>query len=118
CRSADPVAQGIAGDGMNLKEIKELLDIVVEKGFTEFEFERAGTKLRLKREISGSPSASHSPIITYAQVPMAIPTAVAAPALAAAPPAEAAPAVEENLHIIKSPIVGTFYEAASPTSAP
>ena len=55
---------------MNMKEIKELLDLVVEKGFTEFELERSGVRLRLRRDIN-RPSAqlpSHGPVISVASL--------------------------------------------------
>ena len=100
---------------MNLKEIKELLDIVVEKGFTEFEFERSGVRLRLKREGRGAPQIqAQGPVISYEPVATLPPPPPQA--AIAAPPAAAVPA--EALHLIKSPIVGTFFEAPSPSSPP
>jgi acetyl-CoA carboxylase biotin carboxyl carrier protein len=107
---------------MNLKEIKEILDLVVEKGFTEFEFERSGVRLRLKREGRATPQivqshvASQGPVISYEPVAAALPPPPAAPPAAIAAPPAAASA--ENLHVIKSPIVGTFFESPSPTASP
>ena len=102
---------------MNLKEIKELLDLVVEKGFTEFEFERSGVRLRLKREGRATPQIqAQGPVIGYEPVAAALPPPPPPQAAIAAPPAAAAPA--ENLHVIKSPIVGTFFEASSPNAPP
>jgi acetyl-CoA carboxylase biotin carboxyl carrier protein len=106
---------------MNLREIRELVDLVVEKGFTEFELERSGTRLRLKRDMARSPDPSvlpPGPVISYAPIAAPVPVATlpsppAPPALEAVS-APAAPETEEILHIVKSPIVGTFYEAASP----
>ncbi len=102
---------------MNLREIKELLDLVEQKGYTEFEFERAGTKFRLKRDTPAA--ASHGPVISYAPVAVPIAPSPVQAALAPAPAAPpAAPAAEESLHVVKSPIVGTFYEASAPGSPP
>src|SRR5258706_15859453 len=106
---------------MNLREIKELLDLVVEKGFTEFELERSGMRLRVRRDIA-RPAAqlpAHGPVITYEPVLQGAPATAPLPAAAnAAPSAPTAPppaaAVEEDLYLVKSPIVGTFYESPSP----
>ncbi|HZD30119.1 MAG TPA: acetyl-CoA carboxylase biotin carboxyl carrier protein [Candidatus Angelobacter sp.] len=101
---------------MNQKEIKELIELLVEKDIAEFEIERGDVKLHIKR-------ADHSPQIVQVAAPVAVPVAaqVAVPAAtgAASDPAKppsAAPVTDDdaNLHIVKSPIVGTFYESASP----
>jgi acetyl-CoA carboxylase biotin carboxyl carrier protein len=104
---------------MNQKELKELIEFLIEKDISEFELERGDVKVRIKR---GAEQAA--PVITHtvAQMPMAAaPVQQAAPAPApppanpvAAPPAAAA----EELHIVKSPIVGTFYESPAPGSLP
>ena len=112
---------------MNQKEIKELIELLVEKDIAEFEIERGDVKLHIKR-------ADHSPQIVQMAAPavQAVPVApIAAPiappvaaamATEAAKPATAAPSTaaddDANLPIVKSPIVGTFYEAASPGAPP
>src|SRR5262249_9027407 len=109
---------------MNQKELKELIDFLIEKDISEFELERGDVKVRINRG-----SDSSAPVIAHA-VPIA-PMAVAAPVAQAqtaahavpAPPAAPAPpappaAVEEELHSVKSPIVGTFYEAPAPGALP
>jgi acetyl-CoA carboxylase biotin carboxyl carrier protein len=107
---------------MNQKELKELIDFLIEKDISEFELERGDVKVRIKR--GGEAAAT---VFTHA-VPMA-PMSVANPAaqtshsVAAAPPPASsfsAPpaAVEEDLHTVKSPIVGTFYEAPGPGALP
>ncbi len=114
---------------LNLREIKELLEMVEEKGFAEFELEAGGMHLRVRREAQQPLLPSHGPVIAYepvaipaqlAPVPMAAPSPVADPPAAA--PAPAAPptpkAAEENLSTVKSPIVGTFYESSAPGSPP
>ncbi len=108
---------------MNQKEIKELIDYLVEKDIAEFEFERGDVKLKVKRgSIMVAPSyapveAHHvaTPAPVAAAPAPAAPAAAAAAATAGAGPAAPAPAEDEaGLHIIRSPIVGTFYEAPSP----
>jgi acetyl-CoA carboxylase biotin carboxyl carrier protein len=104
---------------MNQKELKELIEFLIEKDITEFELERGDMKVRIKR---GQPVvvAAASPVASVFanHVPQAAPPApVAASASAAA--AVAAPVDEDaGLHIVKSPIVGTFYEAPSPGAPP
>jgi acetyl-CoA carboxylase biotin carboxyl carrier protein len=108
---------------MNQKELKELIDFLIEKDISEFELERGDVKVRIKR---GGETAA--PVITHAVPMAAMPMAASpaqagqAPTTAAAPPASAsaapAAAVEEELHTVKSPIVGTFYEAPGPGALP
>jgi acetyl-CoA carboxylase biotin carboxyl carrier protein len=105
---------------MNQKELKELIDFLIEKDISEFELERGDVKVRIKR---GAEAAA--PVITHAvpmaAMPMAAPPAQAGQPAAAAPAsASAAPpaAAEEELHTVKSPIVGTFYEAPGPGALP
>ncbi len=111
---------------MNLAEIKELIELVSEKQFSEFELERGSFRLRLQKGVA---KASAEPAIHVVAAPPPVPpapvVAAAAPRIEAAPapttaapaPAAAAPA-EEELSLITSPIVGTFYRAASPTAEP
>ena len=106
---------------MNQKELKELIDFLIEKDISEFELERGDVKVRIKR---GGDSAA--PVIAQAMpmasMPVAMPSQLTrsdAPVPAAShPPPAPPPAVEEELHSVKSPIVGTFYEAPSPGSLP
>jgi acetyl-CoA carboxylase biotin carboxyl carrier protein len=95
---------------MNQKEIKELVEFLVEKDIAEFEMERGDVKIRIKRgQVSAAPS-----VISYAAAPM-VPIAPPTPSA----PVAAVPAVagiEEGVEVIKSPIVGTFYESSSPGS--
>ncbi|HLK31919.1 MAG TPA: acetyl-CoA carboxylase biotin carboxyl carrier protein [Terriglobales bacterium] len=110
---------------MNQKELKELIEFLIEKDVTEFELERGDVKVRIKR---GAEPAASGRDVQYVTVPSmapaappearAVPSNSAAPASStpAAPPPEAGK--EQGLHIITSPIVGTFYEAPSPGSPP
>lgn len=106
---------------MNQKELRELIEFVIERDISEFEFERGDVKIRIKRgaaEAHASP-AVHPIVITPAETPA--PQKVAAPsspAVISVPPTPSPAAAAEELHIVKSPIVGTFYEAPSPGSPP
>jgi len=111
---------------MNQKEIRELIDYLIEKDIAEFELERGDVKLRVKRagkaEVQFVPAAAHiAPVALAAPV---VGPSVQVPAAAhahAAAPGQTPPAAaddEAGLHVIQSPIVGTFYEAPSPGSPP
>lgn len=105
---------------MNQKELKELIEFLIEKDIAEFELERGDVKVKIKR--AAEPAPMVLPDARYIAVPPAQPTIP--PASAAAPARvdlganAAAPVPEEALHIVKSPIVGTFYESPSPGSPP
>jgi acetyl-CoA carboxylase biotin carboxyl carrier protein len=103
---------------MNQKELKELIEFLIEKDIAEFELERGDVKVKIKR------AGEHTVVHTRADVPYVAvnvpqtgqPAAAVPPS--APPPAAVEPAAEENLHMVKSPIVGTFYEAPSPGAPP
>ena len=114
---------------MNQKEIKELIELLVEKDITEFELERGDMKLHVKRGATTASIVQVAPAMA-SMPPLAMPPASGhvaplahattvpnAPASiqAAAAPADAADA---DLFIVKSPIVGTYYEAPSPGTPP
>ena len=111
---------------MNQKEIKELIELLVEKDITEFELERGDMKLHVKRGASSAPivqmaPAVHAQPIAVAPQPTPIAAAAAPPSgqAASAPAAAATPeAADADLFIVKSPIVGTYYEAPSPGTPP
>jgi acetyl-CoA carboxylase biotin carboxyl carrier protein len=108
---------------MNQKELKELVEFLIEKDITEFELERGDVKVRIKRGTPPAMQASERIIAVSAapavQVPVAAaPTLSGVPPEVPAPPAAPAPAPPEELHMVKSPIVGTYYESPSPGSPP
>jgi acetyl-CoA carboxylase biotin carboxyl carrier protein len=107
---------------MNLKELKELIEFLIEKDIAEFELERGDVKVRVKRAGEHTVLHTHDPrIFAVPAAPAPAPVVGATPAVAAAPaqPPPAAPAPkEEDFHMVKSPIVGTFYEAPSPGAPP
>ena len=102
---------------MNLKELRELIEFILEKDIAEFELERGDVKLRLRRTsaAAGVPAPLLAPLPAQPAAPASAPPAHG-PAAAAAPAAAARE--EEGLHVIQSPIVGTYYEAPSPGAPP
>ncbi|HEX4947771.1 MAG TPA: acetyl-CoA carboxylase biotin carboxyl carrier protein [Blastocatellia bacterium] len=110
----------------SLQEIKELIEFVAEKQFDEIELERGDFRLCLRKggtrtgaevplqvALPAPPPVLTVPVAPTSSVPS--PAPVAEPAVAAA---SAAAPVAEDLHIITSPIVGTFYRSSSPTTEP
>jgi acetyl-CoA carboxylase biotin carboxyl carrier protein len=99
---------------MNQKELRELIEFLIEKDIAEFELERGDVKVRVKRGV-----ASVSPAV---QVPQTAPAASSGSGhvelSGAAVPSKPTGGQDEGLHIVKSPIVGTFYESPSPGSPP
>lgn len=94
---------------MDLRKIKTLIDLVQESGIAELEVKEGEESVRISRH-SG-------PITQYVNAPQAAPSAAAtaAPAAAAAPAVAAPePAKADNRHVVKSPMVGTFYRTPSP----
>ncbi|HEX9160488.1 MAG TPA: acetyl-CoA carboxylase biotin carboxyl carrier protein [Thermoanaerobaculia bacterium] len=105
---------------MNFKEILELIDKVADRGIAVVEVERAGTKVRIEGK-NAQPHVIHSIVSDGKTEGTAIPLLAAGPPqaqVAAAPPGGTAAEEEseEGLHIIPSPIVGTFYRAPNPES--
>jgi acetyl-CoA carboxylase biotin carboxyl carrier protein len=109
---------------LDLKQIKQIIDLMKRSELTEFAVEEEGFKLKIRRGTSGLPivstgRGSNSPFPGLdTNPPMPVPVAavpVAAPAGSAAP---AAAQEEAGITYIKSPMVGTFYRAASPESKP
>ncbi len=95
---------------MDIKLIKQVVDLMKRSDISEFEFEEDGFKLRLSSKGSDAPQ--------YIQAAPVAQTAASLPAATPiAEPAAATPAIEEkDISVIKSPMVGTFYRAASPES--
>lgn len=94
---------------MDLRKLKKLIDLVEESGIAELELTEGEEKVRISRQPAGQQVMQYAP--AYMPQMMQTPQAVA-PA-AAAPVAEAASAAIEG-HVVKSPMVGTFYRSPSP----
>lgn len=116
-----PRGKPSASHAWNLQEIQDLIDVLAGRGISEFELEKGGVKIRIKREgaraespappafadnsFPPQPSVHHNP-------------PPAAPAASTQTPIEPAAESTEGLFLIKSPIVGTFYSAPAPNAPP
>lgn len=103
---------------MDLKQIKQIIDLMKRSELTEFAVEEEGFKLKIRRGANGLPvvSSSHG---SAAPFPAPSETAQAAAPAAPSTPSVAAPLGDEaGVTYIKSPMVGTFYRSASPESKP
>ncbi|HEY1397438.1 acetyl-CoA carboxylase biotin carboxyl carrier protein [Roseateles sp.] len=98
---------------MDLRKLKTLIDLVSESNISELEITEADGKVRIVKS-DGQPLVAAMPMMQAAPQVAAQPVA-AQPAAAPAPVAAPAPAVETG-HIVKSPMVGTFYRASSPNA--
>jgi len=119
-----PGSADISVPGVDLGQLERLLSFMSEHGLEEFEYAHGDLRIRLKKAI---PQGAAAPVLalpvaqaalpqaTVAQAPSIAPQATPQAAPAAVPPAPV-PAVDE--HIIKSPIVGTFYAGPSPEAGP
>ena len=94
------------------RELKELMEYLENSSFVEFEIEREGLKLKLVRR--GSPEANGQP------APAAMVAAAPQPSAGSAPAVrpQAAPQEPPDMHLVKSPIVGTFYRSSAPDAKP
>ncbi|HEY2962320.1 MAG TPA: acetyl-CoA carboxylase biotin carboxyl carrier protein [Pyrinomonadaceae bacterium] len=114
---------------VNMEELRELIALLRENGLAELELERADFRVRLRRE-GAAVFGDHGQSFTLTEMLRNHVATNPAPAVAANPaPAPAAPvhpgaqasteaSQDQNLHIISSPIVGTFYRSPSPTADP
>ena len=94
-----------------MKEIRELVDLVTERGLAGLEIERAGFRLRID-----GPRPAGADVVP-SSAPHAHAGAAASPAASRGAEASAPETAEdENVHVITSPIVGTFYRSPSPES--
>ena len=106
---------------MDLKQIKQIIDLMKRSELTEFAVEEEGFKLKIRRGANGLPivstgRGSNPPFVPAdTNPPMAAAQTPTAASLGGTP---AAPKDEAGVTYIKSPMVGTFYRAASPESKP
>ena len=92
---------------MDLRKLKKLIDLVEASGIAELEITEGEEKVRIAKSIAGAPMMMpHAPQMMYAPAPVAAPVVVAAPAEDALPEG----------HVVRSPMVGTFYRAPAPGS--
>ena len=110
---------------VNMEELRELIGLLRDNGLAELELENEGFRVRLRRDSAASEPASYAPASHPAPAPAPAATAPAPPAAPTHPgtahpgtQATTAASQDQDLHIIPSPIVGTFYRSASPTADP
>jgi acetyl-CoA carboxylase biotin carboxyl carrier protein len=123
----DRAAIGAASnpDGVNLAEVERLLEFMQKHGLEEFEYRRKGLRIWLKKP-SAHPTLAFAPLAPPEIVVATSPSSSGQAAPAKSERASAAsreggaetPRSDENVHVVKSPIVGTFYAAAGPGSDP
>ncbi|GAB4474073.1 MAG: acetyl-CoA carboxylase biotin carboxyl carrier protein [Burkholderiaceae bacterium] len=104
---------------MDLRKLKTLIDLVAESGIAEIEVTEGEDKVRIVKHnpvAAPAPMPAPAPATVYAATASGM--AVAAPAAATAAPASPPPAEEPKGHVVKSPMVGTFYRSASPGAKP
>jgi acetyl-CoA carboxylase biotin carboxyl carrier protein len=109
---------------LNLKELKEILQMLEERDITEFELTEEGRRLRVLRPAVPHPALPVAPHVVppapAASAPASPPPAALPPQATTAPPpsvpVEAEP--EPGLTVVKSPIVGTFFRSPDPSSPP
>ena len=107
---------------VNMDELRELITLMRENGLAELELEREEFRVRLRRDSVGGSSHASPP----APAPVPVPAPVPAPAPAPAPTSAAHPGAQattaasqdQDLQLIPSPIVGTFYRSPSPNADP
>lgn len=102
---------------MDLRKLKTLIDLVSESNISELEITEADGKVRI---VKSDPAAAVAVQPVYAPAPATPVVQASAPVAAAVAtaPAPAAAAPAETGHIVKSPMVGTFYRASSPNAKP
>jgi acetyl-CoA carboxylase biotin carboxyl carrier protein len=111
-----------ADSTLNMDELRELTELFSAHNLTDFEFENADIHIRISR--NPAPAAAATPALTPQAALHSAASLGAPPAGAHAAPAAtegtaaAAETPEEELHIVTSPIVGTFYRASSPKDEP
>jgi acetyl-CoA carboxylase biotin carboxyl carrier protein len=103
----------------DINDLKQLIEFLKEHQVAEFDVDRGDLKIRLKfNQPAGSGASVAEMSRLFAAAPAALPQAHSAPASAPASATAAAPDENANLHVVKSPIVGTYYGSPSPGAAP
>lgn len=110
----------VSAPGVDFGELERLLSFMSNHGLEEFEYEHGDLKIRLKKAGSHGAAAPGlvAPSSTQASQGQGAQQASSVPAAVEAPSAAPAPVAAADEHIIKSPIVGTFYAGASPDAGP
>lgn len=104
---ANPTTNG-GGDVFDIRRVRRLVELMRENELTELDIQQGEMRIQLKRNAS---------VPTMSVTPMTVPVPAVVP-VAAAPPKETPPPKGDDVHVIKSPMVGTFYMASSPDAPP
>ena len=104
----------------DLSQISEILSFMEQHGLDEFEYQNSNLHIRLRKASHAAPPfrAQHPAPEIFSAAPPAAPLAAPSAPAPAAPAAPAPPESSADLHVIKSPIVGTFYSSPTPGAAP
>jgi acetyl-CoA carboxylase biotin carboxyl carrier protein len=101
---------------LDLKQIKQIIDLMKRSELTEFEVEEEGFKIKIKRGSGEQPVVSSSQLSAHPFSIGAAPAEAPAKPASPTPPAVASPEDETGVTYVKSPMVGTFYRSPSPDS--
>lgn len=107
---------GGGDSGIPFDQVRALIDLLEERGLEEFEYEKAGVRIRIKRRGSAPPPVFESYITAGNNA--AVPSAGEGASEAVSGPGPEHGPGTEDLHIISSPMVGTFYSAPRPDAPP
>jgi acetyl-CoA carboxylase biotin carboxyl carrier protein len=118
-----PAGSEISVPGVDLGQLERLLSFMSEHGLEEFEYAHGDLRIRLKKAV---PQQGAAPVMALPVAQTAPPQVLVTQAQPSAPqtgtqaaaPAQSTPAAGPDEHIIKSPIVGTFYAGPSPDAGP
>ncbi len=102
----DEPADAAPGGKVDFDEVRRVIALLEEKNLAVFELEVEGFRIKIERAVA-------TPIPVLTAQPMAAPLGAAATI-----PSAPAPEIDKNLHVVTSPMVGTFYRAPDPTAAP
>jgi acetyl-CoA carboxylase biotin carboxyl carrier protein len=102
---------------VNMDELRELVALMKDNGLAELELEREEFRVRLRRDFGPAESHQAAPVTASPSTPVPVAPSAAAPTHPGAQATTAA-SQDQDLHIIPSPIVGTFYRSPSPTADP
>jgi acetyl-CoA carboxylase biotin carboxyl carrier protein len=109
-----------AGSNVDLNELERLLEFMQKHGLEQFEYEHEGVRIVLKKAatpaapVAAAPQPGYAPAVAPDVAPAQSVAPAGAPQALGMEPAKTA----EDVHLVKSPIVGTFYSAPSPDAEP
>ena len=114
-KASDSGQESLFKSKIDYDELRKLISLLEEKNLAEFELEVEGFKIKLCRQLPGKAQAS---TMIFPNVTSATPPEASSSGENLTGPPASAPFEDKSIHYIASPMVGTFYRAPSPTSAP